>query len=173
MTSANLALKIFLARNNLNHNLINMPFDQISPSVANGEVDGGVVIHEGQLTHDNFNLQIALDLGKWWWNEYKAPLPLGIMVVHNSFTDIEQRQIHKMIQDSISYSLNHRMEGLKYAENFSRGLSIEVLDQYVNMYVNQNTVDMGETGKNSIRCFLEEGKRLGIIKSDFEINFSG
>lgn len=171
MTSANLAMKIFLAQNKLSHELINMPFDKISPSVADGSMDAGVVIHEGQLTHNEFGLQISLDLGKWWWTENKLPLPLGIMVVNNSFPEVEQKQIHQMIRDSIVYSLKHRTEGLKYAQSFSRGLSIETLDEYVNMYVNETTVDMGEKGRESIRLFLKQGKDLGIIKSNFNINF--
>jgi 1,4-dihydroxy-6-naphthoate synthase len=171
LTSASLALKIFMAENRLDHDLINMEFGEISSAVASGNVDGGVVIHEGQLTHDQFELEVALDLGKWWWKEKNLPLPLGIMVVNNSFSEFEQNQIRKMIQESILYSQNHREEALKYAQQFRRGLSIETLDKYVDMYVNELTFDMGATGKKSIELFLNEGRRFKLIKENFLVSY--
>ena len=54
-----------------------MPFDRIQEEVAKGNVDAGVLIHEGQLTYGEMKLNRVQDLGEWWRLGTGLPLPLG------------------------------------------------------------------------------------------------
>ena len=57
------------------------PFDQIEDLVQRGEVDLGLLIHEGQLTYADDGFKLWADMGEWWLAETGLPLPLGGNVV--------------------------------------------------------------------------------------------
>lgn len=163
LTSAALAIKIFAARQNLNFRFSVVDFDLIPEAVKRGEYDAGVVIHESQLSHGEFGLSIVIDVGAWWWSEYDSPLPLGIIAVKRSLPQNERDEVLRCLTKSIEYALRDREAALQYAAPFSKGLRSQLLNQYIEMYVNDLTVDMGERGLQAIKLFLGEGRRFGII----------
>ena len=57
------------------------PFDQIEDAVLAGDVDLGLLIHEGQLTFADRGLHLVADMGAWWFEETGLPLPLGGNVI--------------------------------------------------------------------------------------------
>ena len=57
------------------------PFDDIPRAVVDGEVDVGLVIHEGQITYGDQGLAKIGDLGVVWRDDTGLPLPLGLDVV--------------------------------------------------------------------------------------------
>ena len=61
-----------------------MPFDRIMPAVAAGEVDAGVIIHEGRFTYGSYGLRRLVDLGEWWEETSRLPIPLGGIAVSRS-----------------------------------------------------------------------------------------
>ena len=73
MTTAYLALKLYEPH----IEPVVYDFDAILEAVAGGEVDAGVVIHEGQLTFADTGLRSVVDLGEWWQRTQGLPLPLG------------------------------------------------------------------------------------------------
>ena len=64
-----------------------LPFDEIPDEVASGRADAGLLIHEGQLTFEDYGLVKVLDLGEWWLLETGLPLPLGVNVVRRDLGD--------------------------------------------------------------------------------------
>ncbi len=66
MTSAFLALQLWLGKSAKEFNHIVVPFDQIFQAVRSGAADVGLIIHEGQLTYQNEGLVVCEDLGVWW-----------------------------------------------------------------------------------------------------------
>ena len=60
--------------------VIVVAFDQIPRVVLEGQADLGLLIHEGQITHDRMGLVKVLDLGELWEKQTGLPLPLGINV---------------------------------------------------------------------------------------------
>jgi 1,4-dihydroxy-6-naphthoate synthase len=148
------------------------PFDQIMPMVAEGKADAGLIIHEGQLTHGELGLQAILDLGKWWFTETEGlPLPLGVNAVRKDLGQATMKEIARIQKETIVYALQHRKEALEYAMQFSRGLQTETADQFVGMYVNDWTVDMGERGQQSIQLFLREAVERGIVAHEVPVDF--
>ena len=167
LTSAYLALKIRFP----DFVEVVVPFDEIMDEVVKGTVDAGLLIHEGQLTHAEKGLVKILDLGEWWYQETKLPLPMGLNAIRRDLADDVKVKASKHLKQSIQYSLDHRSEALDYALGFGRGLSRDVADKFVGMWVNERTVDMGEEGKKAIREFLKRGEDLKLIPPVGEIEF--
>src|SRR5205807_5018814 len=63
MTSAFLALQLWLKKSAQELNLLVVPFDRIFEAVRAGAADVGLIIHEGQLTYANEGLMVCEDLG--------------------------------------------------------------------------------------------------------------
>ncbi|NQE52096.1 1,4-dihydroxy-6-naphtoate synthase [ANME-1 cluster archaeon GoMg3.2] len=58
-----------------------MRFDEVIPAVQSGEVDAGLLIHEGQITYPQHGLIKVIDLWHWWYESTMLPLPLGINAI--------------------------------------------------------------------------------------------
>jgi 1,4-dihydroxy-6-naphthoate synthase len=168
MTSAFLALRLFLG--DFAYDV--MPFDQIMEAVASGKAQAGLLIHEGQLTHESLGLQSIVDLGKWWYRETEGlPLPLGVNAVRRDLGPQTMAQLSRILKASIVYGLEHRQEALQHAMQYARGLETTTADTFVGMYVNDWTVDMGERGKESIRLFLGRAAERGYIPQGISVDF--
>ena len=159
LTTANLVLRLFEKE----FSYVLVPFDKIMDHVVSGKVDAGLVIHEGQITYESKGLHKVIDLGEWWWEKTKLPLPLGVDVVRKDLGPETMRAVGQVFKESILYSLSHRGEALSYALPFGRGISPEAGDKFVGMYVNDYTCDLGEKGENGIRELLIRGFAQGLI----------
>ncbi len=148
-------------------------FDEILDKVIKGEVDAGVVIHEGQLTYGSYGLARMVDLGVWWKNETGLPLPLGGNVIRRKLDSEIIRQADELLRESIAYGLEHREEALEYALHFARGLEPATAEHFVSMYVNQWTLDYGEKGRRAVQALLDRGFEAGIIPQAVKAEFVG
>ncbi|MFN5288922.1 MAG: menaquinone biosynthesis family protein, partial [Planctomycetia bacterium] len=160
MTTAFLSLSLLLGKG-FSYEVI--PFDQILDAVANGLVDAGLIIHEGQLTFQNQGLHLVVDLGVWWNDKTGLPLPLGGNVVRKDLGPAMIQNVSRLIRESIHYGLQHRKEALEYALKYGRDLDHALADKFVGMYVNDWTVDYGDRGRQAVKLLLAEGHRAGII----------
>jgi 1,4-dihydroxy-6-naphthoate synthase len=174
MTSAFLALQLWLGQPARELNLLVVPFDQIFRVVREGKADVGLIIHEGQLTYANEGLQVCEDLGIWWGRENEGlPLPLGGNVIHKRFEPAARKQISDILTASIHYSLAHRAEAVQYALQYARDMGRDLADKFVGMYVNHWTLDYGEKGRESIRRFLAQAYKNGLVPRQPELEFVG
>ncbi len=166
MTSAFLALQLWLDRPAVDLNYIVVPFDEIFTAVRQGRAEAGLIIHEGQLTYQNEGLTVCADLGVWWGQENEGlPLPLGGNVIHKRIHPHLRKQISDILTTSIQFSLDHRTEAVRHALQYARDMGVELADRFVGMYVNHWTLDYGERGRESIRRFLSCAAQRGIIPS--------
>jgi 1,4-dihydroxy-6-naphthoate synthase len=172
MTSAFLALQLWLNTPADQLDYLVVPFDQIFAAVRAGQADVGLIIHEGQLTYQNEGLQVCEDLGVWWGRENEGlPLPLGGNVIHKRFPTSTRRIASEVLSASIQYSLDHRAEAVQHALQFARDMGIELADKFVGMYVNHWTLDYGPRGCESIRRFLGQASQRGLIARQPELEF--
>ena len=172
MTSAFLALQLWLNKSAREFDYIVVPFDQIFAAVREGRADAGLIIHEGQLTYRDQGLQLCQDLGIWWGQENDGlPLPLGGNVIHKRFTPAERKTISNILTDSIRFSLEHRPEAVQHALQYARDMGVQLADQFVGMYVNHWTLDYGPAGRESIRRFLTEARARDLIPYQPELEF--
>jgi len=172
MTSAFLALQLWLGKSAQEFNYLVVPFDQIFQAVREGRADVGLIIHEGQLTYRNEGLVVCEDLGIWWGRENGGlPLPLGGNVIHKRFAPKVRKIVSDILTASIQYSLDHRAEAVQHALQYARDMGRELADKFVGMYVNHWTLDYGEKGRESIRRFLGQASTKGLIPRAPELEF--
>jgi 1,4-dihydroxy-6-naphthoate synthase len=139
------------------------PFDRIFEAVTKGEVEAGVVIHEGQLTYAREGLSKIVDLGEWWHQQTGLPLPLGGNAIRSSLDRRTLHQAARLIKESIEYGFKHREEALEYARQFGRGLDPSTAERFVSMYVNDWTLDYGERGRQAVQTLLQRGFEKGLL----------
>ncbi len=169
LTTAYLALKLYQP----DFIEVLVPFDQIEDAVLRGEVDAGLLIHEGQLTYADQGLQLWGDLGAWWLEETGLPLPLGGNAVRRNLGRAVIDQIARDLRASIVYGLEHRMPALAHAKQFNRGIGDERTDTFVGMYVNQWTVDYGPRGRQAVQLLLDRGHEAGLLPERVSVEFVG
>ena len=167
LTSAYLALRLYEP----DFEPVFTPFDQIDPSVLRGDVDAGLLIHEGQLTYASQGLHLVADMGEWWFGETGLPLPLGGNVIRKDLPAALKKKVSRQLKESIAYGLEHRSNALDHAMRFARGLERSDADTFVGMYVNDWTLDYGERGREAIRLFLERGVQSGVIPHPVTVEF--
>jgi 1,4-dihydroxy-6-naphthoate synthase len=167
LTSAFLALRLF----NPDFEYVVRPFDQIIDSVKKGEVDAGLLIHEGQLFYKELGLDKVLDLGEWWHEKTGLPLPMGGNAIKRELGPDLMKKVSRHLHQSIMYSMENREDALQYAMQFARDMAPEVADRFVAMWVNELTLDYGERGKEGVRRLLEEGYKAGIIPHEVDVEF--
>ena len=148
-----------------------IPFDQIEDAAIAGDVDLGLLIHEGQLTFRTRGLHLWADLGEWWFGETGLPLPLGGNVVRRDLGDRLIRDISRDLKASIVYGLAHRDEALTHALQYARGLDRAAADRFVGMYVNEFTVDYGDRGRRGVAELLARAAKAGIIPRPISVSF--
>lgn len=172
MTSAFLALQLWLGKPASAFKYLVVPFDQIFEAVRAGKAEVGLIIHEGQLTYAREGLRVCEDLGAWWARENDGlPLPLGGNVIHKRFPPEQRKLVSNILTDSIQYSLDHRAKAVDHALQYARDMGRDLADKFVGMYVNHWTLDYGERGRESIRRFLGRAYAAGLIPHRQELEF--
>jgi 1,4-dihydroxy-6-naphthoate synthase len=172
MTSAFLALQLYLGLPAKKLSYVVVPFDQIFAAVRAGQADVGLIIHEGQLTYRDQGLALCEDLGIWWGSQNDGlPLPLGGNVIHKRFSENDRSAVARILEASIRYSLEHRSEAVQHALQYARDMGKDLADKFVGMYVNHWTLDYGEKGRESIRRFLGRAHECGLIPHKQELEF--
>ena len=160
LTTAFLALRLY--HPGVRH--VVMPFDEILEAVRDGQVEAGLLIHEGQLTYEAEGLRKLVDLGEWWAGRTGGlPLPLGGNVIRRDLGAELIARLSRLLHDSIAYALQHREEAVAHAMRYGRGLDREKTDAFVGMYVNELTLDYGERGRLAVRRLLGEASEKGLI----------
>ena len=168
MTSAFLLLQLMIGK----FDYVEMNFSDIPKAVKAGDVDAGLVIHETQLSFEQEGVMKILDVGKWWHEQTNGlPVPLGINVMSNKFNSQTIKQFDMYLQKSIKYALDHKDDAWEYAMQYSRGKSRDLIEKFVLMYVNNVTVDMGESGEKSIRTLFDMARQKNLVP-DFELKIS-
>ena len=168
MTTAFLTLGLYLGGD---FRYREVPFDEIMDEVEQGNAEAGLLIHEGQLTYERHGLERVVDLGEWWLLETGLPLPLGINVARRDLGAEVLPELSDVLRDSIRAGLANRDEALAYALQYGRGLTSELADQFVGMYVNELTEDYGEEGRQAVAELLRRGEEAGAFERPVRVEF--
>ncbi|MEC7229488.1 MAG: MqnA/MqnD/SBP family protein [Candidatus Thermoplasmatota archaeon] len=148
-----------------------VPFDEIIPRILDDTYLSGLIIHEGQLTYVDYNLDVLIDIGKWWNNKTdNFPMPLGGNVVRKDLGEKMMEDITMYTKMSIEYAISNPDEALDFAKKWGRGIDDDTNRKFVTMYVNDRTIDYRSDGRASIRQFITEGQTIGLIDPNFDVN---
>lgn len=141
-------------------------FDEVIDVVRKKKCKFGLVIHEGQLSYQKYNLFKVIDLGEWWLSKTSLPVPLGGNVVRRTLNDFEKKEINEVIKRSISYAMKNKDEVVDYVCKYAREISgdKEKVKTFVSLYVNKFTLDYGLQGKLAIKKLYELALNDGLIK---------
>ena len=161
LTSAYLTFQIYM--DGQPFEAVFMDFDAILDAVKLGDVDAGLIIHEGQLTHPEQGFHLVVDLGAWWLERTNTPLPLGVNAIKRDLGPELSASMSRVMRRSIEFALAHREDALAHAMQYARDLPTEMADRFVGMYVNDLTLDLGERGKRGIELLLTEAADKGLI----------
>lgn len=167
MTTAYLAARLFLG----DFDYIVVPFDEIFATIQTGQADVGLIIHEGQLTYQDEELEKVLDLGAWWKVHTQLPLPLGGNVIRKDIPAIIRKDISKILRESILYGLQHRLPAVNHSLNYARGMEPSLADKFIGMYVNDYTIDYGKIGRQAVRRLFSDAHARGFIPALTSVQF--
>jgi 1,4-dihydroxy-6-naphthoate synthase len=167
MTSAYLLLKLLL----MHFKFEVVPFDKVMEAVTSGEVEAGLLIHEGQITFARAGLHKVVDLGEWWHADTGLPVPLGVNAVRKDLGKQLMRKMAELLTASVRYALEHRDEAIAYARQFGRGMDAATTDRFVSMYVNPLTLDMGPKGREAIARLLTRAYHAALVPRPVNLEF--
>jgi 1,4-dihydroxy-6-naphthoate synthase len=139
-------------------------FSDIEEVVLSNETDAGLLIHENRFTYEDRGLKKIIDLGTWWEDQTKLPIPLGGIMVKRNLPQSIKETINRVMGNSVSYALEHPEASLGYSRQYAQSMKDEVLRKHINLYVNQYSVNLGDKGREAIETFFE--KASAIIKTD-------
>jgi 1,4-dihydroxy-6-naphthoate synthase len=140
-----------------------MDFEAIMDAVSSGSVDAGVVIHEGQLTWPESGLHKIADLGDLWMEDTGLPIPLGLDVIRRGLGEATMNSVARGLKESIVLARTHEDDAVDYAMQFGRGVDRETCREFVRMYVNEDTVDMGDDGRRALETLYARAVGAGIL----------
>jgi len=125
-------------------------FSAIEDAVLNGETDLGVIIHENRFTYQQRGLHKVMDLGEYWEQKMKVPIPLGGIAMKRSIERSISMQVDSLIKKSLEYAFKNYPLVTDYVKQYSQAMSEEVMRQHIDLYVNNYSLDLGNDGRHAI-----------------------
>lgn len=165
LTTANLLLSI--AYPNLT-NKVEYLFSDIENAVLSGEVDAGLIIHENRFTYQDRGLKKIMDLGEFWDSLIHAPIPLGGIVIKRNLGNELQQKVNRLIKKSVGFAFANPESSMAYVKAHAQEMSEEVMKKHIALYVNNFSIDLGETGINAVQLLFNKAKELNLFKFNNE-----
>ncbi len=160
LTTANLLLQLYgegFSR------LRPMSYENIMPSLQQGEVAAGVIIHEGRFTYPNYGLHAVLDLGAWWEETQNLPVPLGAILVRRDLGADVVEAVEDGIRRSLLFAQKNPEKVWPYIKMHAQEMDDAVIRQHIDLYVNDYSLELGEEGSLAIRTLLELAHTRGLV----------
>ena len=158
-TTATLLYRLFHAGEGV---LDQVVFAEIMPALETGTADFGVCIHEGRFTWQQHGLALVEDLGEVWERTTSTPLPLGGILARHRLGGPRIQAVTDVLRDSLAYALSHRDETVPTMRRHAQELTDDVLFKHVDLYVNEWTTDLGDTGRTALRMLSRQATRVGV-----------
>ena len=138
-------------------------YDQVMDRVLTNEADCGIIIHETRFVYQDAGLACLADLGQWWEQETGCPIPLGCIVARKSLGPAMISDLETLIRQAIRRSFANPAETARYVQDHARETSRAVQEQHIKMFVNDFSLDLGDTGRNAIAKLETLARKAGII----------
>ncbi len=150
-------------------NKIPLQFSEIEDAVLAGKTDLGVIIHENRFTYKQKGLHKVIDLGEYWEDKMKAPIPLGGIVIKRSIDRLISLEVDTLIRKSIDYAFSNYPAVSDFVKQHSQTMSEDVMRQHIELYVNNFSKDLGDDGKKAITVLLETFFKLHSSGKSFHL----
>ena len=140
---------------------VHLDFTEIMPAVRERRVDAGVIIHEGQLTYADEGLVLIADLGELFAKRHGGlPLPLGVNCVRSDLALALKRRVVDAYRRSVEIALEQRAAAVEYSLGFGRGLSRDLADFFVGMYVNEDSLGLRDDLRRAVAVIERDYARF-------------
>lgn len=136
--------------------VVEMRYDRILRAVADGEVDAGLIIHESRFTYADHGLVKAIDLGDWWEQETRLPVPLAGICMRSDLPESLRADAERAIRASVQYAFDHPHASREYVRAHAQEMSDEVCAQHIALYVNEHSLDIGPEGLTAIERLVRQ-----------------
>ncbi|MEJ2656600.1 MAG: 1,4-dihydroxy-6-naphthoate synthase [Desulfobacterales bacterium] len=134
-------------------------FDNILEGIQIGRYDAGLIIHEGRFIYPEYGCIEIIDLGKWWEEKTSLPIPLGCIALRRESPFINfKKDIESVIRRSVEYAFQNRDASREFVKSHAQELADPVIDGHIDLYVNNFTLSLGDTGRKAVQA-LEEMSR--------------
>jgi 1,4-dihydroxy-6-naphthoate synthase len=141
-----------------------MLFSDIENAVLNNEVDAGLIIHENRFTYEQKGLKKIIDLGEFWESLIHAPIPLGGIVIKRDLSNEIKQKIDRIIKKSVQYAFAHPEDSMPFIKQHAQEMEPAVMQKHIQLYVNEFSVDLGDTGKHAVELMMRKAKELNLIR---------
>jgi len=138
-------------------------FSEIENKVLDDTFDAGVIIHENRFTYEQKGLKKIIDLGEYWEQTYKVPIPLGGIAIKRSFDAEIQKSVGRIIKRSIEFAFAHPDSSKSFVAAHSQEMSEDVCRQHINLYVNKYSVELGFDGEYAVNTLYKIAQEHKII----------
>ncbi len=159
-TTATLLYKLFHPDQGVIQQVV---FSDIMPALETGAADFGVCIHEGRFTWREHGLALVEDLGEVWERETATPLPLGGILARSRLPQDTISTVTDVLTDSLAYAVSHREDTVSTMRRYAQELTDEVMFKHVDLYVNEWTADLGDTGRAALAMLSRQAARVGLL----------
>ena len=159
-TTANLLLGYFAP------DLVNkqeMIFHEVMPAIESSEVAAGVIIHENRFTYQQHGLRLIQDLGEYWEGETGTPIPLGAILARQSLGEIAIRDLENIMRESVKHAFSNPEDTMPYVRAHAQEMDDEVMKAHIDLYVNEFSVSLGDTGREAVDTLLSAGKEMRMF----------
>jgi 1,4-dihydroxy-6-naphthoate synthase len=144
-------------------------FSDIEQAVLDEEVIAGLIIHENRFTYQDKGLIKLLDCGEFWESAYHLPIPLGGICISRQLSPSLQWTVNRLLKESVQYAFDHPKEAAPFIRKHAQEMDETVMYQHINLYVNDYTLHLGDTGSQAVQNLFEVAEQKGIL-SPFEGN---
>ena len=134
-----------------------MRFDRIEDAVLSGEVDCGVIIHEGRFTYAAKGLTKLADLGEVWEAKMKSPLPLGAIAIRRELGADTARRVDAEIRTSLDAAWAAPEACAAFVRAHAQEMAPDVIQQHIDLYVNDYTMNLDEAAVEQLVALSEMG----------------
>ena len=141
-------------------------FNQIEAAVLSGDFDAGLVIHESRFTYQQKGLKKLMDMGDWWEQTMKVPIPLGGIVIKRNLGSELAATIDQIIKDSRRYAWNQYPTLSSFVIDHSQEMEEEVMSSHIQLYVNKYTEDLGEEGTDAVNTLFLQAAKAGMVSAN-------
>lgn len=135
-----------------------MRFDQIEDAVLRGDVDAGVLIHEGRFTYADKGLVKLADLGEVWEQRMQGPLPLGAIAIRRTLGADTARAIDEEIRASLRQAWANPDGCAAFVRAHAQEMAPPVIQQHIDLYVNDYSLNLDDT---AVERLVALGEKAG------------
>jgi len=126
-----------------------LPFNQIEQFVLEGK-GLGVIIHENRFTYHQKGLHEWLDLGSFWEEATRGPIPLGGIVMKKHFDASIAKKVNQLITESLAFARGEYPNLPAYVQQHAQEMDPGIMRQHIDLYVNAYSEGLGPAGEEAV-----------------------